>query len=170
ARLVLKRIPEVLKAQVDRIAEVIIYLYTESRRLTKAEATKVGLTGPQLSVVKILDELGDMSLSDLSDRIRAQNSTVTGIVDRMEREGLVDRKRSNEDRRVVRIQLTDKGRRLARSLEFEPFKLFRGAFENALSGDELRTLLALLDKIATYVKREAQTNATDERRGTGTGD
>jgi len=168
----LKRIPDALKAQVDRIAEVIIYLYTESRRLTKSEATKVGLTGPQLSVVKILDELGDMSLSDLSERIRAQNSTVTGIVDRMEREGLVDRKRSSEDRRVVRIQLTDKGRRLARSLDFEPFKLFRGAFEDALTSEELRTLLALLDKIATYVKREAQTTnrTNDERRGTGTGD
>lgn len=163
----MKRIPDALKAQVDRIAEVIFYLYTESRRLTKAEATKVGLTGPQLSVVKILDELGDMSLSDLSDRIRAQNSTVTGIVDRMEREGLVDRKRSNEDRRVVHIRLTEKGQRLARSLNFEPFKLFRAAFENAVTHEELRTLLALLDKIATYVRREAQTGAMEmEKTGT----
>ena len=43
-------------------------------------------------------------------RIRAQNSTVTGIIDRMEREGLVVRERSTEDRRVVHIRLTDEGR------------------------------------------------------------
>ena len=156
----MKRIPDALKAQVDRIAEVIIYLYTESRRLTKEEAAKVGLTGPQLSVVKILDELGDMSLSDLSERIRAQNSTVTGIVDRMERESLVDRIRSNEDRRVVHIRLTDKGQKLAKALVFEPFKLFRSAFEHALTAEELRVLLALLDKLASHVKHEAQTGGS----------
>ena len=151
----MKRIPEAFKAQVDRIAEAIIYLYTESRRLTKERAAKVGLTGPQLSVVKMLEGLGDMSLSDLSDRIRAQNSTVTGIVDRMEREGLVDRKRSEGDRRVVNIRLTDKGQKLARSLSFEPFEIFSNALENALSPGELVSLLTLLDKLATFVKREA---------------
>ena len=59
----------------------------------------------------MLEGVGDLSLSELSERIRAQNSTVTGIIDRMEREGLVVRARSNEDRRVVNIKLTDKGRR-----------------------------------------------------------
>jgi len=144
--------PDELKAQVDRIAEAIIYLYTESRRLTKDEAQKVGLTGPQLSVAKLLEQLGDLSLSELSERINAQNSTVTGIVDRMEREGLVDRKRSAEDRRVIHIRLTDKGQKLARSMSFEPFKIFREAFEEALTPAELRELVTLLDKLATYVR------------------
>ena len=159
----MSRIPEVLKEQVDRIAEAIIYLYTESRRLTKDQAAKVGLTGPQLTVVKILDELGDLSLSELSDRIRAQNSTVTGIVDRMEREGLVDRKRSAEDRRVVHIQLTDKGQKLAKGLDFEPFSIFRHALQQALEPHELLQLLALLDKLAKWVRNEVGGEATGER-------
>ncbi len=163
--ILVKRIPDAFKAQVDRIAEAIIYLYTESRRLTKDQAAKVGLTGPQLSVVKILEEIGDLSLSDLSERIRAQNSTVTGIVDRMEREGLVDRKRSADDRRVVHIRLTDKGAKLARSLSFEPFEIFRGAFENALSPQELLQLLTLMDKLATYVRSE--TDGRDVRAASG---
>ena len=62
----------------------------------------------------MLEGVGDLSLSELSERIRAQNSTVTGIIDRMEREGLVVRARSSEDRRVVNIRLTDKGARIAR--------------------------------------------------------
>jgi len=157
-----RRIPEAMKEQIDRILEAIIYLYTESRRLTKEQAARVGLTGPQLSVTKMLEELGDLSLSELSERIRAQNSTVTGIVDRMEREGLVDRKRSAEDRRVVHIRLTDKGLKLARSMSFEPFKIFRSSFENALTPQELQTLLQLLDKLATYVRREVEARATGE--------
>ena len=159
----MSRIPEVLKEQVDRIAEAIIYLYTESRRLTKDQAAKVGLTGPQLTVVKILDELGDLSLSELSDRIRAQNSTVTGIVDRMEREGLVDRKRSAEDRRVVHIQLTDKGQKLAKGLDFEPFSIFRHALQQALEPHELLQLLSLLDKPAKWVRNEVEGESTGER-------
>jgi hypothetical protein len=55
---------------------------------------RYGLTGPQLTVIKLLETFGDLSLSSLSERIRAQNSTVTGIIDRMEREGLVLRERS----------------------------------------------------------------------------
>ena len=161
----MRRIPEALKEQVDRILEAIIYLYTESRRLTKEQAARIGLTGPQLSVAKILEEVGDLSLSELSDKIRAQNSTVTGIVDRMEREGLVDRKRSSEDRRVVHIRLTDKGLKLARSLSFEPFKIFRGAFENALTPQELHTLLGLLDKLATYVRNEVESRSRDSDDG-----
>ena len=78
-------IPSDIKNEVDQILEAILYLYTESRRVTKELARSVLLTGPQLTVLKMLEGLGDLSLSELSERIRAQNSTVTGIIDRMER-------------------------------------------------------------------------------------
>src|SRR6267142_1579344 len=100
-----------LKSDVDQVVETILYLYTESRRITKELARRADLTGPQLTVVKLLEQIGDLSLSELSERIRAQNSTVTGIIDRMEREGLVRRERSTTDRRVVHIRLSDKGQK-----------------------------------------------------------
>src|SRR5690348_3877291 len=118
-------LPVEIKAEVDQIFEAVVYLYTESRRITKELARRVQLTGPQLTVVKILEGIGDISLSELSDKIRAQNSTVTGIIDRMEREGLVQRARSTEDRRVVHIRLTEKGERLARDIPVEPMVIFR---------------------------------------------
>ncbi|HTQ47829.1 MAG TPA: MarR family transcriptional regulator, partial [Polyangiaceae bacterium] len=74
-------IPTDFKPEVDQIVEAILYLYTESRRLTKELARSVDLTGPQLTVLKMLEGVGDLSLSELSERIRAQNSTVTGIID-----------------------------------------------------------------------------------------
>jgi DNA-binding MarR family transcriptional regulator len=75
----------------DAVVEAIVFLYTESRRITKDVAGRYGLTGPQLAVVKMLEPVGKLSLSELSALIRARNSTVTGIIDRMEREGLVAR-------------------------------------------------------------------------------
>jgi DNA-binding MarR family transcriptional regulator len=144
-------IPSEVKPEVDAILEAIVYLSTESRRITKELARRAELTGPQLTVLKMLEGLGDLSLSDLSERIRAQNSTVTGIIDRMEREGLVLRSRSTEDRRVVRIKLTDKGARIARDIAVEPMEIFRSALES-LTPAEMSDLLRILTKIARRVQ------------------
>jgi len=141
-----------LKSDVDQVLEAIIYLYTESRRITKELARRADLTGPQLTVVKLLEQIGDLSLSELSDKIRAQNSTVTGIIDRMEREGLVTRERSKEDRRVVYIKLTTKGRDLAQEIPIEPMEIFKGALES-LSATEVRDLMKILTKLARRVRQ-----------------
>jgi len=139
------------KPEVDAIVETIIYLYTESRRLTKGLASQFGLTGPQLTVIKLLETFDDLSLSSLSERIRAQNSTVTGIIDRMEREGLVRRERSTSDRRVVHIRLSDKGQALAREIQVEPMEIFRGALLS-LPGADLRDLLRIMNKLQKFVR------------------
>jgi DNA-binding MarR family transcriptional regulator len=144
-------IPTELKPDVDQILEAILYLYTESRRLTKELARSVDLTGPQLTVLKMLEGVGDLSLSELSERIRAQNSTVTGIIDRMEREGLVLRARSTEDRRVVKIKLTDKGSKIGRAIAVEPMEVLRAALDG-LTFVESQSLLKILTKIARRVQ------------------
>jgi MarR family transcriptional regulator, organic hydroperoxide resistance regulator len=144
-------ISDAAKPDVDAVVEAIVYLYTESRRLTKEVAARYGLTGPQLTVVKMLEALGDLSLSRLSEKIKAQNSTVTGIVDRMEREGLVARARSATDRRVVHIKLTPKGARLAREVPVEPMEIVRQVLLG-LSDAETQELLRILTKLARGVK------------------
>jgi MarR family transcriptional regulator, organic hydroperoxide resistance regulator len=140
-----------LKSDVDQVLEAILYLYTESRRITKELAKRADLTGPQLTVVKLLEAFGDLSLSELSDKIRAQNSTVTGIIDRMERESLVTRERSKEDRRVVYIKLTPKGHALAREIPVEPMEVFKSALET-LSQQEMKDLLRIMTKVAKRVR------------------
>jgi DNA-binding MarR family transcriptional regulator len=157
-------LPEAARPEVDQIVETIVYLYTESRRLTKGMAREVGLTGPQLTVLKLLESFQDLSLSSLSERIRAQNSTVTGIIDRMEREGLVCRERSKSDRRVVYIKLTSKGAKLAREIRVEPLEIFRSALVS-LSSADLRDLLRILMKLQKRVvaRVEAQAEAVAAR-------
>ncbi len=150
------------KAELDAIVETIVYLYTESRRLTKQAAREVGLTGPQLTVIKLLDTFGDLSLSTLSERIRAQNSTVTGIIDRMEREGLVLRERSTSDRRVVYIRLTPKGRQLSKDVEVQPMEIFRDVLAT-LSRDDMKDLLRILSKLQKRVRGLVKDRETEGR-------
>ena len=53
---------------------------------------------------------GGMRLRDLGERLFIQPPSVTGVVDRLEREGLVARSKEEEDLRVRRVRLTDEGR------------------------------------------------------------
>jgi DNA-binding MarR family transcriptional regulator len=163
-------LPPDTKSDVDAIVETIIYLYTESRRLTKGMAAQFGLTGPQLTVIKLLEELGDLSLSSLSERIRAQNSTVTGIIDRMEREGLVRRERSTTDRRMVFIGLTDKGRELAREIQVEPLEIFRNALMSLPErdvGELMRILMKLQKSVLSRVEGAVAQVESDGERESG---
>jgi DNA-binding MarR family transcriptional regulator len=151
-----------LKEDLDRIVETIIYLVTESRRLSKEEASRYGVTPTQLSVVKLLHEIGDLSLGTLSKEIRAHNSTVTGIVDRMEAAGLVERARSDEDRRVWIIRLTAAGRKVAEKARVSPWDVLRQALEELPSADQEK-LTGLLRKVALNVQSAVQPRRAKEK-------
>lgn len=156
------------KQDVDRIVEAIIYLYAESRRATKEVARSLGMTGPQITAIKLLEGFGDLSLSALSERMSAKNSTITGLVDRLEREGLVQRVRSTEDRRVTLIRLTDAGRRLAAEIPVTSMELFAGALRS-LDADERKQLTRLLRKLTDHVQTNVERieNARTEKLGHG---
>jgi DNA-binding MarR family transcriptional regulator len=75
---------------------------------------KYGITGPQLWVIKTISLTGKLSLGDLGKRMYLQPNTITGLIDVLEQKGYVARVRDREDRRVVKVQLTPKGQRLAK--------------------------------------------------------
>lgn len=81
-----------------------------SRRL----ATEYGMTVPQLLCMLKIEELGPLTLKELSREVYLNPSTIVGIVDRLEKSGILTRERSESDRRRVRISLTDRGRELVR--------------------------------------------------------
>ncbi|MEC5422009.1 MarR family transcriptional regulator [Virgibacillus sp. C22-A2] len=68
------------------------------------------ITSPQFVALQWLSEEGDLTIGELSNRISLAFSTTTDLVDRMEKNDLVERVRDSKDRRVVRIHLLDKGR------------------------------------------------------------
>ena len=75
---------------------------------------KFGITGPQLWALKTISQNESLSLSDLSERMYLHPSTITGVIDRLEKKGYVTRNRDRVDRRVIYVQLTAEGRRLSK--------------------------------------------------------
>lgn len=109
------------------------------------------LTGPQGMLVGILAHTGEMRVSDVSEKMGLSNSTVSGIIDRLEIQGYVERTRSNEDRRVVWVNLTSDFRKKAEG----SFKSFDTHFANIINNstpEELDKILIgfrMLDELMT---------------------
>jgi DNA-binding MarR family transcriptional regulator len=75
---------------------------------------KFGITGPQLWALKTISQNESLSLSDLGKRMYLHPSTITGVIDRLEKKRYVTRIRDQVDRRVIYVQLTAEGKRLAK--------------------------------------------------------
>ena len=82
------------------------------KRALYLRLTKVGITPTQWTVLMCLWEQDGLSFTELGNRLHFDHPTVTGVVDRMEREKLVKRRRDHIDRRVVKVFLTSKGKDL----------------------------------------------------------
>jgi DNA-binding MarR family transcriptional regulator len=133
------------------LSETIFALYAQGRRMNQRLAAQHGLTAQQLAALSLLAHAGPTSLGELGERMRTGASTLTGIVDRMEREDIVARERSAEDRRVWRVTLTVRGEALAAQLETTPGGVVREALA-ALVPAERRELGRLLGKLASAVQ------------------
>jgi len=87
------------------------------KRALEARLSTYNITASQYIVLSVLDEQDGISLSHLGQQLYFDNPTITGIIDRMERDGLVERKRIADDRRVVNIFLTQAGRELLKEIQ-----------------------------------------------------
>jgi len=72
-----------------------------------------------LNVLFILEADGPLPMRGLAEAMDVSQASATGIVDRMEQRGLVERQRDDEDRRVVRVAITDQGLQLVASMANE---------------------------------------------------
>ena len=70
------------------------------------------LSVAQISVLRLLAETGPLRVTDLAREIGLSASSVTGLIDRLEAEGHIERRRSLEDRREVTVVLTDAARHM----------------------------------------------------------
>ncbi len=90
---------------VDNLRRVFQVVHGQSKRAER----ETGLTSPQLWTIKVIAEAESIRVSDLARRIYLHPATTVGILDRLEKKGLVSRTRSQEDRRVVHVGLTHEG-------------------------------------------------------------
>lgn len=125
----------------------------EIRRPVEAEFAKGGLTGPQRTVMQALVKSDGLSLKELTARVGLAHSTVSGIADRLEKRGLLERQPNLRDRRHTRIVVSSVVRgfmekkypMLAAHPLFDVLRLANSTERNAIVRG-IRTLRRHLDK------------------------
>ncbi|CDZ78423.1 Organic hydroperoxide resistance transcriptional regulator [Legionella massiliensis] len=96
-----KRAKKILLA----LRKIMQHMDNHSRRLNKC----YGLTVPQLICLYEIYEKGVMTISLLSKNVHLSMSTLVGVIDRLEEKGFVQRTRDIKDRRMIFINITEKG-------------------------------------------------------------
>ena len=109
------------------------------------------LTLQQMNVLRILRGAGPDGLPtlEIGHRMVERTPGITRLIDRLERKELVERVRSDADRRVVYCQVTDSGLQLLSDLDEIVSRADQAAVE-ALSQEELGRLVELLDRIRAW--------------------
>jgi MarR family transcriptional regulator, 2-MHQ and catechol-resistance regulon repressor len=107
----------------------------------------LGLTSPQFDVIATLGDTQGMTCRELSEKTLVTKGTLTGVLDRLEARGEIERIPSKEDRRSTIVRLTPKGTRVFHKVFPTHISYMKPYFEQALTArdmDQLRTLLLRL--------------------------
>ena len=120
-------------------------------RLTGRDIEQHGLTQPQFGVLEMLGHLGPLTIGDIGKRMLVTGGCVTVILDNLEKEGQVERLRSSEDRRVIKVQLTDKGESTFNTV-FRKHADRVAELSSVLSEEEQIQLSTLLRKLGLALK------------------
>ena len=125
-------------------------LYAASRLVTQAYTpflSQLGITYPQYLVLLVLWEQDGQPVNDLARRLHLETNTVTPLLQRMEHEGLVSRKRSDKDGRQVLVSLTAAGRELEHRAAGIPAGLGSQLICTRINPETIPELYAALDEL-----------------------
>ncbi|SMC48399.1 MarR family winged helix-turn-helix transcriptional regulator [Papillibacter cinnamivorans] len=134
-----------------RFKTCINYLLTASQHevfgLLSDRLSQYGVTPGQYGVLSYLWEKEQANPKDLARELSLENSTISGVLDRMQKKGLIDRLLDPDDRRSIQVVLTPAGR----ALEADVLRAVDEVNEEVLSRfdpETAETLIRCLQKIA----------------------
>jgi len=116
-------------------------------------ASRYGLTVPQLAVLKELGTADGRSIGELTRAVHLSQATVTGILDRLQRRGLIQRRRGEADKRKVHVWLTEAGREALRRSPPLLHENFLEAF-GRLQDWEQTQILSALQRVVAMMEAE----------------
>jgi DNA-binding MarR family transcriptional regulator len=123
----------------QRLWELVHALAVRSKRMART----MGVTGPQRLVIRVVGQSPDVTAKQISDTLGLHPSTLTGVLARLGRQGLIQRQVDRADRRRVRFRLTAAGRKIDRER--------KGTVEAAVRRAMGRADRAMIDQTAALL-------------------
>ncbi|UCF93907.1 MAG: MarR family transcriptional regulator [Desulfobacterales bacterium] len=131
---------------VGSIRRLVRAVYLDTQKMSK----QFGLTGPQSGVLRNLVHNGPASSAELSRKLYVTPSNITGIIDRLEKKGLVERTKKEGDRRVALITLTRAGKKLSHALPDPIEKKFIASLAD-LEPEHIKILAMVMKQILNLI-------------------
>jgi DNA-binding MarR family transcriptional regulator len=135
---------------IEDIVGLIDKLYKKFSRLSGGVVGDHGITPSQYYILNILWNQDGIPLNELASQQCCSRSTITGIIDTMEKNDLVFRDRTGEDRRVILVRLTEKGKSLKSELS-SVAETLSNCCVGGLKADEFVQLKSLLERLNATV-------------------
>jgi len=135
-------------------------LYSSSRgvtRLYRPLLSEFGITYPQYLAMLVLWEKEPLTVKELGEKLFLDSGTLTPLLKRMEKQGLLKRERSQGDERQVLINLTEEGRKLKDKALAIPLKI---ADQVNISQSEFISLLTSLKKLMRKIDMGGSNNSS----------
>ena len=126
-----------MHAELQLDNQICFRLYTAARLITQAYTpmlTELGITYPQYLVLMVLWEKDDQPVNDIAHRLLLETNTVTPLLQRMEKLGIVNRKKGEQDKRQQIVSLTEKGK----AMEKQAFTLIPAGMGEQLAACPLQ--------------------------------
>ena len=134
-----------------KLEECVNYLLTTAQHSVFLKMTEklsvYDITPIQYAVLYCLWENDKRSPKEIAERLKLENSTISGILERMEKKGLIERNISKEDRRFIQVQLTKKGADLEKDV-LNAVEEVNGDVLSVFSQEERSTLKSYLRLLA----------------------
>ena len=130
-------------------------LYTASRLITQAYPPLLSahrITYPQYLVLLVLWEKDAQPVNDIAKRLFLETNTVTPLLQRMEKEGIISRSRGREDARQIIVSLTPKGEQLQTDLSDVPFEVGKSVMCDSINPQTVPDLYRMLDEMIDKLK------------------
>ena len=124
------------------------HLYDQYSKLLEEHA---GVTAPQLACLMALARNDVRPAGKLSEEVMLDPSTLTGILDRLEKRGLISREHDRDDRRIWNISITAAGRRLVAEVPARMQKRLAGSLSH-LPKAERRQIVESLEQVAGWME------------------
>ena len=146
-----------MHAELQLDHQLCFRLYSAARLITQAYTpmlTELGITYPQYLVLMVLWENDCQPVNDIAHRLMLETNTVTPLLQRMEKQGIVSRKKGKQDKRQQIVSLTDQGK----LLEEKAYALIPSGMEKQFCACPLRAsdyqrLAGELDSIIETLKK-----------------
>lgn len=146
---------QVFGPYVEELEELVRHVSNIIRKRGRDILADFDLTPPQLNALQYLQSFGNLTIGELGEKMYLACSTATDLIDRMERNDLVERERDPHDRRVVRLRIKEKGYRMLDEV-MTSRKRYLSTVLDQVTDDDKRQIVYSLKQLDELMKATGQ--------------